>query len=101
MFKQPGSRTKAAERRERCCRYAIAATGISCPVAQVSNDLSRGCDSSHKRLRHGDDLGKMAVHNSLASYDLLDELIKQQQFIARLEKLLQQSNASMEKCMVS
>ena len=39
----------------------------------------------------------MAVQNSLASDDLLDELIKQQQFIARLEKLLQQSNASMEK----
>ena len=39
----------------------------------------------------------MAVQNSLASDDLLDELIKQQQFIARLEKLLQQSNASVEK----
>ena len=91
------ARTKAAERRERCRRYAVAAAGISCPVAQVSNDLSRGCDSSHKRIRHGDDLGKMAVQNSLASDDLLDELIKQQQFIARLEKLLQQSNASVEK----
>ena len=91
------ARTKAAERRERCRHYAVAAAGISCPVAQVSNDLSRGGESSHKRIRHGDDLGKMAVQNSLASDDLLDELIKQQQFIARLEKLLQQSNASVEK----
>ena len=71
-------RTKAAERRERCRRYAVAAAGISCPIAQVSNDLSCGSDSSHKRVRHGDDLGKMVVHNSLASDDLLDELIKQQ-----------------------
>jgi len=83
------ARTKAAERRERCRRDAVAAAGISCPVAQVSNDLSRGGESSHKRIRHGDDLGKMAVPNSLASDDVLDELIKQQQFIARIEKLVQ------------
>ena len=72
------ARTKAAERRERCRRYAVAAVGISCPAAQVSNELTRGGGSSHKRILHGDDLGKMAVQNSLASDDLLDELIKQQ-----------------------
>ena len=82
------ARTKAAERRERCRRYVVAAAGISCPVAQVSNDLSRGGESSHKPILHGDDLGKMVVLNSLANDDVLDELIKQQQFIARLEKLL-------------
>jgi hypothetical protein len=63
----------------------------------VSNNLSRGGDCSHKHIRHGDDLGKMVVPNSLASYDVLDELIKQLEFIARLEKLVQQSNASVEK----
>ena len=82
------------ERRKRCGRYAVAAAGISCPVSQVSNDLSHGGESSHKRIHHGDDLGKMVVLNSLVSDDVLDELIKQQQFIARLEKLVQQSNAS-------
>ena len=39
----------------------------------------------------------MAVPNSLANDDVLDELIKQQQFIALLEKLVQQSNAFVEK----
>jgi hypothetical protein len=91
------TRTKAAERRERCRSYVVAATGMSCPIAHVSNDLSRAGDCSHKRICHGDDLSEMAVPKSLASEDMLDELIKQQEFIARLQKLLQQSDALVEK----
>lgn len=80
-----------------CRRYAVAASGMSCPVAQVSNHLSRAGDFSRKRIRHGDDLREMAVPKSLASDDVLDELIKMEEFIARLQKLLQQSDASVEK----
>ena len=85
MFKQPRSEDQSRGKKGEVPPLQR----ISCPVAQVSNDLSRGGESPHKRIRHGDDLGKMAVPNSLASDDVLDELIKQQQFIARLEKLVQ------------
>ena len=67
-------------------------------AAEPSNELSRAREGSHKRTCRIADHDKLALLKSLAADDdILADLIKQQELINRLTKLLKISDASVDK----
>ena len=92
------AKTKAAEALERS-RHEVAATAeMSRRTAQPSNELSWACEGSHKRTRHVGDHDEVALLKSLVGNDdILAGLIKQQELVDGLMKLLKDSNASVDK----
>ena len=67
-------------------------------TAEPSNELSWAREGSHKRTRRVGDLDKLALLKSLASdEDILAGLIKQQELVDGLMKLLKISDASVDK----
>ena len=67
-------------------------------TAERSNELSRARKGSHKRTRHVGDCGELALLKSLAGDDdILAGLIKQQELVDGLMKLLEISDASVNK----
>ena len=92
------AKTKAAEALERSRRKAAAATEMSRCVAEPSNELSRACEGSLKCTRCIGDHGELALLKSLAGDDdILAGLIKQQELVDGLMKLLKISDASVDK----
>ena len=92
------AKTKAAEALERSRREAAAATEMSRHAAEPSNELSRTCEGSHKRTRRISDRNKLALLKSLSGDDdILAGLIKQQELVDGLMKLLKISDASVDK----
>jgi hypothetical protein len=93
-----GAKTKAAEELERSRRNAAAAAEMSCRATEPSNELSRAGEGSHKHTRHVGELDELAGLKSLASDDdILASLINQQELVTGLEKLLEISDASVDK----
>jgi hypothetical protein len=71
---------------------------MSCRAAGPSNELSRAGEGSHKRTHCVGELDELAGLKSLASDDdILAGLINQQELLAGLEKLLEISDASVDK----
>jgi hypothetical protein len=67
-------------------------------AAEPSNKLSPACEGSHKRTRRVGDRDELALLKSLAGNDdILAGLIKQQELVNGLTKLLKISDASVEK----
>jgi hypothetical protein len=92
------AKTKAAEALERSRREAAAAAEMSGHVAEPSNELSRASEGSHKRTRRAGDHDELVLLKSLASDDdILASLIKQQELVYGLMKLLKISDASVDK----
>jgi hypothetical protein len=93
-----GAKTKAAVALERSRRYATVTTEMSRRVAEPSNELSPAREGSHKHTRRVGDRDELALLKSLASDDaILASLIKQQELVDDLMKLLEISDASVEK----
>ena len=96
------AKTKAAEALERSHREAVAATQMYWCATEPSNELSRAREGSHKRTRPVGDRDEMALLKSLAGDDdILPGLIKQQELVDGLMKLLEISDASVDKAMAS
>ena len=92
------AKTKAAEALERSRHNVAAAAEMSCRAAGPSNELSRAGEGSHKRTRRVGDHDELALLKSLAGdNDILAGLIKQQELVDGLKKLLEISDASIEK----
>ena len=67
-------------------------------AAEPSNELSRAHEGSHKRTRRIGDRNELALLKSLAGDDdILAGLIKQQELVDGLMKLLKISDASVDK----
>ena len=91
------AKTKAAEALERSRREAAAIAEMSRRTAEPSNELSRAGEGSHKRIRRIEDRDELALPKSLASdNDILAGLIKQQELVDGLMKLLKISDASVD-----
>ena len=92
------AKTKAAEALERSRREAAAAAEMSRCAAEPSNELSRAREGSHKRTGRIGDRDELAFLKSFASDDdILAGLIKQQELVDGLMKLLKISDASVDK----
>ena len=92
------AKTKAAEALERSRREAAAAAEMSRHTAEPSNELSRAQEGSHKCTRRIGDRNELALLKSLTSDDdILAGLIKQQELIDGLMKLLEIRDASVDK----
>jgi hypothetical protein len=93
-----GAKTKATEALERSCHYAAVAAEMSWRAAEPSNKLSPAGEGSRKRTRSIDKRKELAVLKSLAIDDTsLTGLIRQQELVDSLVKLLEISDASVEK----
>ena len=93
-----GAKTKAAEALERSCCYAAAAAEMSRHGAEPLDDLLPAREDSQKRTRHVGNRDELAFVKSLASDDdILAGLIKQQELVDSLVKLLEISDASVNK----
>ena len=83
------AKTKATEALERSRREAAAAAEMSRPAAEPSNELSRAREGSHKHTCRVGDRDELALLKSLAGDDdILAGLIKQQELVDGLMKLL-------------
>ena len=92
------AKTKAAEALERSRREAVATTEMSRRATEPSNKLSRAREGSHKRIRGVDHRDELALLKSLAGDNgILVGLIKQQELVDSLVKLLEISDASVNK----
>ena len=92
------AKTKAAEALERSRRETAAATEMSRRAVEPSNKLSWACVGSHKRTLRIGDRNELALLKSLAGDDdILTGLIKQQELVDGLMKLLEISDATVEK----
>lgn len=79
-------------------KAAAAAVEMSQHVAKPSNKLSRAREGSHKRTRRVGDHDELALLKSLAGdNDILTGLIKQQELVDGLMKLLEINDASVDK----
>ena len=95
------AKTKAAEALERSRREAVAAAEMSRRATEPSNELSQAREGSHKRTHHVGNRDKLALLKSLAGNDdILAGLIKQQELVNGLMKLLKISDASVDKATV-
>ena len=92
------TKTNAAEALERSRRQAAAIAEMSWRAVEPSNEISRAYEGSHKRTRRVGDRDELALLKSLAGNDdILAGLIKQQELVDGLMKLLEISDASVEK----
>ena len=92
------AKTKTAEALGRSCREAAAAAEMSRCTAEPSNELSRAREGSHKRTHRVGDHDELALLKSLAGVDdILAGLIKQQEVVDGLTKLLEIGDASVDK----
>ena len=90
------AKTKATEALERSCREAAAAAEMYRHAAEYSNKFSRASEGAHKRTRCVGDHGELALLKSLAGGDdILAGLIKQQELVDGLMKLLKISDTSL------
>ena len=90
------AKTKAAEALERSHRKAAAE--MSRRVAEPLNELSRAHEGSHKRIHDVGHHDEPAFLKSLAGdNDILTGLIKQQELVDGLMKLVEISDASVDK----
>ena len=92
------TKTKAAKALERSRREAAAAAEMSRRAVEPSNKLSPEREGSHKRTRRIGDRDELALLKSLAGDDdILVGLIKQQELVDDLMKLLEISDGSVER----
>ena len=94
------AKIKGAEALERSRREAAAAAAaeMSGCAAEPSNELSRACEGSHKRTPHVGHHDELAfLESSADDDDILAGVIKQQELVDGLMKLLEISDASVDK----
>ena len=92
------AKTKATEALERSRHEAAAAAEMSRRVAEPSNELSRACKGSHKRIRSIGHRDEPAFLKSFAGDDdILAGVTTEQELVDGLMKLLKISDASVDK----
>ena len=92
------AKTKSAEALERSRREATSAAEMSGRAAEPSNELSRACEGSHKRIRGVGHREEPAFLKSFAGNDdILASVTTQQELVDGLMKLLKISDASVDK----
>ena len=92
------AKTKAAEALERSHREAAAATEMSQCAAEPSNELSRAREGSHKRIHSVGHRDEPAFLKSFAGDDdILAGVTTQQELVDGLMKLIEISDASVDK----
>ena len=92
------AKTKAAEALERSRHEATAAAEMSRRTAEPSNELSPAREGCHKRTHRVGDRNELALLKSLAGDDdILASLIKKQELVDGLMKMLGISDASVDK----
>ena len=93
-----GAKTKATEALERSRREVATAPEMSRRAAEASNELSRAREGSHKRIRGIVHRNEPAFLKSFTGDDdILAGVIKQQELVDGLMKLLKISDASVDK----
>ena len=92
------AKTKATEALERSCREAAATADMSRRAGKPSNELSWACEGSHKCIRsvgHRDEL--VFLKSFAGDDDILAGVTKQQELVDSLMRLLEISDASVDK----